>query len=114
MEFGRLSLSARAAEERVTRLATRLADRAAKPADRAVNAIDEAFADFTQSNPRVSRVDRPEPVANSAALPKTCSTNAALELESRTIITELNAQLVALDQQRERLVQLLQSVDAGV
>jgi hypothetical protein len=116
IEFGRVGLAARAAEDRVTRIATRLARGVAAGASTSdVEAIDEAFAGFTQIGMRVTRVDQGQ-----SALPATTEDKLAADASGcnyepfqRSIAEGLAAQLDALDRQRDRLAKLLQSIEAN-
>jgi hypothetical protein len=75
--------------------------------------IDEAFAGFSESTSRVTRVDGPceSPSANGGQISVDSSTAAAWEPMKREIVADLSAQLVALDRQREQLARLLRTID---
>jgi hypothetical protein len=114
IEFGRQGLASRAAADRVARLASRLARRARNASTpRAAEVIDEAFAGFTETTSRVTRVDGP--CESSRAIPEQFSAELnsppAWEPMKREIVADLSAQLVALDRQREQLARLLRTID---
>jgi hypothetical protein len=119
IEFGRPGLAARAAVDRVTRIATRLAKHKQTAAILpAVDAIDEAFAGYTGMGARVTRVDasvdagsRPLAAKDEDKSPTSFSTSGDEPL-NREIAAHLAAQLDALDRQRARLAKLLCNIDA--
>jgi len=114
IEFGRQGLATRAAAERVSRLTSRLARRAPiASAPRAAEVIDEAFARFSGSAARVTRVDGPAESmsTNDEQSSNELSSASAWEPMKREIVADLSAQLVALDRQREQLARLLRTID---
>jgi hypothetical protein len=114
IEFGRQGLANRAAVDRMARVTSRLARRARRAsAPRAAEVVDEAFAGFSGTNSRVTRVDSPfESMQDSAGQSSAdLSSVSAWEPMKREIVADLSAQLVALDRQREQLARLLRTID---
>jgi hypothetical protein len=113
IELGRVSLASRAAEDRVARLATRLARFATTESEAdAVQAIDAAFAKLAGTDSRVARIDSGRAATSLAADQATArKPDAGMDPMNREIIAGLSAQLNALDQQRERLAELLRNID---
>jgi hypothetical protein len=114
IEFGRQGLATRAAADRVARLTSRLARRARNAsAPRAAEVIDEAFAGFSGSTSRLTRVDGPweSTATNDGQTSGETSAVSAWEPMKREIVADLSAQLVALDRQREQLARLLRTID---
>jgi hypothetical protein len=112
IELGRAGLAARAAEDRVTRLATRLAKDARNAGDtRREDVIDEAFAGFTQASSR--RIDERRDASGAPAdqIHRDPKASADWDPLKREIAANLSAELQALDRQRERLAELLRSID---
>jgi hypothetical protein len=110
-------LAARAAEERITRIATRLASGAKTDVNPpVVAAIDEAFAGFSRTDTRVARVDRGRShmQATRGEQPSGQVRASRWEPLKREIEADLSAQLEALDDQRERLARLLSSIDRNL
>jgi hypothetical protein len=114
IEFPRVGLAVRAAEERVARIATRLTERpTTSPTPAAVEAIDEAFAGFTAAGMRRTRVDQgrcPQPAAIDDQ-PVANASHPDWEPIKRGIAADLTIQLDALDEQRDRLAKLLRSIE---
>jgi hypothetical protein len=115
-----MGLAARAAKDRVARLAGYplggLASRSRHATDeRVVDVIDEAFAGFVRTNSGVARIDQGRDVTPAAPAAAVCATHLPPHSEpiNRRLVADLSAQLNALDRQREQLVQLLRSIDAG-
>jgi len=88
----------------------------AEKADRPLEVIDEAFADFTRVNERMTRVDQ----AGEAAVACTegaAVSNSNIESDGRSVpielVANLSAQLAALDSQRKQLSQLLRTIDGA-
>jgi hypothetical protein len=116
IELGRSGLAARAAADRITRLASRLTRRDQNaPELRSPDAIDEAFAGFQGTALRRTRVDRPgdSQTTSTTQSPGEQNPTAGWEPVKREIIADLSAQLELLDDQRERLARLLRSIDAA-
>ena len=114
IEVGRSGLAARAAEDRVARLATRLASFAKDQVESGgVDVIDAAFAKLAGTDSRVARIDTGSvSVTLSTEQNKSeLKSGAVWEHFKREISADLSAQLSALDHQRERLAALLRSID---
>ena len=114
IELRRSGLAARAAEDRVARLATRLTSFAEAQADAGgVDVIDAAFAKLAGTNSRVTRIDTGSAAATAPAVHNESELKSAAGWEhfKQEISADLSAQLSALDCQRERLAALLRSID---
>jgi hypothetical protein len=114
IDLGRVGLASRAAEDRVARLATRLA-RFVNHETRAnsVDVVDAAFAKLAGTDSRIARIDTGCPAMSTAGdqAKSAQAQGAGTGHFKREIIADLSAQLHALDEQRDRLAELLRNID---
>jgi hypothetical protein len=114
IELGRVGLASRAADDRVARLATRLArfvnrDTHANTFD----VVDAAFAKLAGTDSRVARIDTGCPATSPSGDQAKSEEKPAAGMDhfTREIFADLSAQLHTLDEQRDRLAELLRNID---
>jgi hypothetical protein len=116
IEFGTRGLAAGAAMDRVKRLASRLKQHARQASvNHGAEVVDEAFATFSSSTTRMTRVDAlSEPAATISKAAQDASASMSVwEPVKREIVADLTAQLDLLDSQRDRLSRLLRTINDG-